>query len=273
MVMGNPRMKLRVVNGWMRWVYREKTFFNDTKLMEQKCYAARIGQSVLDSALYLYKKIAETKKIIRGVRRQGTMAACVYYGAQRQGISYKPEEIARAFGIDRKVHSKGRATVNELLMGLETSFSPSAGVGASASNTSASAGEGVGTSASRSEFSSSSSPPHHRVAEFAGRFCNDLGLGREAAAIACTLSLNLGRLEVAENFQPASVATAVVLLLQNIPAASTLPRVKGITRAQLSEAFGISVATIAKAQRAITPWLATAADNDATDAYLRRLLS
>ena len=251
MVMGNPRMKLRVVNGWMRWVHREKTFLEDTKHMAEKCDAAHprpIAKSVLDGAIFLYKKLAETKKIVRGVRRKGVMAACVYYGAQRQAQPYTPTEIARAFEIDEKYITIGCAMLNKLL-GLDGTSTIMAGNAVS------------GTT-------------RNRVAEFACRYCTDLGLGREAAIVACMVANNLARLEVSGNFQPASVATAIILLLQEIPRAMTAsPRVAEITRAKLSKDFGISVATISKAYRSIKPWILTVADDLASENYLSSIPS
>lgn len=174
-IFGNQHSRLRIVNGWMKWIYKEKAFFDDKKFMEEKCYNANFSQSILDNALHLYKKVRDTNTIIRGSKRTGIMAACVYYGAQMQNQSYSPNEISTAFDIHRNYVTKGCKLLNELVT-VEQKI-------------------------------------ESNIVEFTERFCITLQCSDEQKTKAKEIATNIISLSIANNFQPPSIAASILLLL------------------------------------------------------------
>jgi transcription initiation factor TFIIIB Brf1 subunit/transcription initiation factor TFIIB len=235
-VSGNFYMKLRVVNGWMRWVYKEKAFFEDTKYLETKCYAARIHQSVLDNALYLYKKVLNSNKIIRGPKRKGTMAACVYYGAQMQKKSYSVVEISTAFDVSRHSLSQGCAIVTSIMDTTHIMHNN-----------------------------------NNCITDFTNRFSTELSLSDATKERARELAENIMKLEIAENFQPPSIAATIMLLIVDIDCGVEDAAKKNITCQKLHERFNISQATINKAYKKIYPWKMIISNTEITDEYMKSL--
>lgn len=206
-VKGNCRMKVRVVNGWLKWIYKERTFYQDTRFITEKCYAAKINQAILDTALRLYKETCEKNRILRGARRTGTMAACVYYGAKLQHHSFSPIEVSHFFDIPRQCLSKGCAVVNELL-NIDRRMQQRGG-----------------------------------AVDFVERFSPKMGMTTEQCSRARDLALQATAQDIAGNFQPPSIAAALLLLVGD-----------NKNKEEISRLTGISAPTIHKASKELEAW-------------------
>jgi transcription initiation factor TFIIIB Brf1 subunit/transcription initiation factor TFIIB len=230
-VSGKKHSKLKTVNSWLKWVYKEKIFFDDTRYIEEICYAAKFKQSVVDNAIYLYKKVSETNTIIRGLKRKGVMSACVYYGAQKQHQSYTVVEISKAFNVDRNYVSKGCKILNDLVQ-VNTCI-----------------------------VSNLSNNSQNSFYEFAERYCIKLGLDEKHKLQILKITSNIHKLQIATHFQPSTVAIASLLLLND----------PDLSKKHLSSVFKISESTINKAFKTIHPWIEIISDSAITEEYLKSL--
>eukprot|EP00952_Eustigmatos_sp_NYUAD-ZCMA_P001976 8873-Eustigmatos_ZCMA.PRE.1 len=74
-------MKIRIVNDWWKWIYKEKSFYDDKRDIEERCRKGQLTQAVVDNSFNLYKRVAELKHsdgkyvIIRGTNRKAIMEA------------------------------------------------------------------------------------------------------------------------------------------------------------------------------------------------------
>lgn len=215
-VQGNSR--IRVVNNWWRWVYREKAFFEEKKQIEQCASRNHVPRCAAECAVILYKKVLDCRKkdgkhagtfvIFRGKNRRGVMAATLYYGCKLQKVSRSVREVSEFFGVQPQYTSRGCRFVSALL----------------------------GTSVE--------TPEDGRVREFVERFCTNLRLEQGQAARARAVAEAIQNTPVDVNHQPTSVAAAIVLYCCD-----------GLSRRQASQALDVSEVTLAKTYKHLTEQL------------------
>jgi len=232
-ISGNPRMKIKQVNEWWKWVYKEKSFYEDKQFIEQKCKKAKILQPIIDNALNLYKKISESKHkdgknkgkylIVRGVNRIALMGASVFYGAKMQKQPRSPKEIANIFDIKLKYMNRGRKKFltlidNNILVNMLE---------------------------------------NNESCDFVERYCNKLSLDKKCTMKAIEIIKNINRLQIASNHEPPSVAAASILLMADFFKLS-------ISKKDLHEHFKISEVTIAKTYKRVHPFINIVSDTEIT---------
>lgn len=229
-ISGNPKMKIRLVNGWWTWEYKEKAFYDDKKFIEEKCYNAKLPQAIVDNALNLYKRISESKDengkyyINRGINRIGLMAASVYYGSKMQKQPRSPKEIATIFGLKQTDMTKGCKRFLSLI----------------------------------DHKILYNNNEMNETRDFVERYCKKLNLGEEYFLKALEIIRNIDKLQIATNHQPPSVAAATILLMANIMDLT-------INKKELNTMFKISEVTISKTYNKIYPWIRLIADSELTD--------
>ena len=239
-ISGNPRMKIRQVNDWWKWVYKEKAFYEDKKFIEEKCFAARVPQPIVDNALNLYKKISESRHregknkgkylIIRGVNRTALMASTVYYGAKMQKQPRSPKEVADIFDLKLKYMNRGR---KKFLTLVDTSILVKL-------------------------------LEHSESCDFVERYCQKLGLSKQAIEKAVEIIKNVNLLQLASSHEPPSVAAASILL------ASDLLNIN-VGKKDLHTQFQISEVTISKTYKKIYPFIKVVSDTEITKQMLQEL--
>jgi transcription initiation factor TFIIIB Brf1 subunit/transcription initiation factor TFIIB len=74
----------------------------------------KIPKNIVSEAANLYVDV-QKHCIKRGDPRKGTMAACLYRMCRAYGITKKPKEIAKIFGIEQSELSNGEKTLAELI--------------------------------------------------------------------------------------------------------------------------------------------------------------
>ena len=239
-ISGNPRMKIRLVNEWWKWVYKEKAFYDDKKKIEERCYNARLPKCVVDNALNLYKKASESRHemgenkgkymIVRGVNRRGLMAACVYYGASMQKQPRTPKEIADIFELKRTYMTRGCKKFQEMI-----------GFNQYTKN---------------------------ETVDFVDRYSIRLGLSVESRDKAKEIVSNITRLNLASSHQPPSIAAAAILLLADLSGGKIT-----VSKHDLHEMFKISEVTITKTYKKIQPLIDIVKDSSVTDQVMGEILA
>jgi len=229
-IAGNPKMKIRLVNDWWKWNYKEKAFYDDKRFMEEQCYNAKLPQAIVDNALNLYKRISESRddngkyNINRGINRVGLMAASVYYGSKMQKQPRSPKEIATVFSLKQTDMTKGckrfLALIDHKILYNNKEM--------------------------------------NETRDFVERYCKKLGIGDEYYIKALEIIRNIDKLQIATNHQPPSVAAATILLMANVMNLT-------INKKELHTMFKISEVTISKTYHKIYPWIRLISDSELTD--------
>lgn len=239
-ISGNPRMKIRQVNDWWKWVYKEKSFYDDKRYIEVKCHSAKLSQPIIDNALNLYKKISESRHqdgvnkgkylIVRGVNRTALMAAAVYYGAKMQKQPRSPKEIADVFGLKLKYMNRGRKKFltlidpNVLVKMLE----------------------------------------HSESCDFVERYCKKLDIDQQCTDKAIEIIKNINKLQIVSNHEPPSIAAAAILLMADLKGLN-------VSKKDLHQHFQISEVTIAKTYKKVYPFINIVSDSTITTLMLQEL--
>ena len=93
---GNKYISIKKILEWNRMVYREHALLQVNNYIEFICDNNNIPKNIRDNAQILYKKINDSKHlrgknkdkqvIVRGLNRHSLIAACIYHGAELQGV-------------------------------------------------------------------------------------------------------------------------------------------------------------------------------------------
>jgi transcription initiation factor TFIIIB Brf1 subunit/transcription initiation factor TFIIB len=229
-ISGNPKMKIRLVNDWWKWEYKEKAFYDDKKFIEDKCYNAKLPQAIVDNALNLYKRISESKDdngkyyINRGINRVGLMAASVYWGSKMQKQPRSPKEISTIFNLKQTDMTKGCKRFLSLIDHTVLYYNQEM----------------------------------NETRDFVERYCKKLGLNDEYFNKSLEIIKNIDKLQIATNHQPPSVAAATILLMADVMDLN-------INKKELNAMFKISEVTISKTYNKINPWIRVIADTELTN--------
>lgn len=239
-IYGNRKMGIKQVTEWWNWDYKEKSFFEDKKFIEDKCHRGKLPQPIIDNALNLYKKISECKHkdginkgkyvIVRGINRVALMAASVYYGAKMQKQPRSPKEIADIFNLKLPYMTRGCKKFltlidNNLLFNMNE---------------------------------------NNESNNFIKRYCEKLNLNEQAYLKSIEIINNINKLQIATNHQPPSVAAASILLMADLMNVS-------VCKKDLHTHFKISEVTIAKTYKKIQSWIRIVSDSEITNEYIKEM--
>ena len=182
------RMSL-LQNRWYRMIYRERSLLSVLNNIEEKCKLYGINKPIIDNSKILFKKINDSKHkhgknkgkqiIIRGINRNSLIAACIYHGAEMQGIPRSQKEIAEICSLDVTNVTKGCRKFREILQGddiLEL-LEPSDSL------------------------------------QYIERYSKKLELDQKYINICKTLSNNIKKLDIASDHQPPSIAAGSIILV------------------------------------------------------------
>jgi transcription initiation factor TFIIIB Brf1 subunit/transcription initiation factor TFIIB len=245
-ISGGRHMKLRLVNDWWKWVYKEKTFYDDKKDIETRCRTAGVTQAVIDNSLNLYKRLSETRHhkgkntgkyvIIRGVNRRAIMAASVYYGARLQRQPKSPKEIADMFQLEIGQMTRGCKKFTEMV----------------------------------DLTSLMKNTEKNDVYNYVQSYCYRANLGLDLANKALEIVRNMQKLQLATNHQPPAVAATTLLLIQEFYGQINSPVIK---KSELAEIFKVSDVTITKTFKEVYPWCRILTNSEIVDEYMEEILS
>jgi transcription initiation factor TFIIIB Brf1 subunit/transcription initiation factor TFIIB len=188
-ISGSPYNRLKKLQQWSAMPYKEKSLYNVLKTIQTKCRSCNILKCIEDDAKILYKNISESKHesgknkgkviIIRGINRQGLIAACVFYACKRKGKSKGPKEIAILFDLKYKDLTRGCKIFKKL---LKMKYIP---------------------------YDTQVAKPEHYIFDY----CGKLNLSKELIDQATKLSINIQKLNVGSTHTPVSVAIGSILII------------------------------------------------------------
>lgn len=237
---GNSYSRIKILHKWGQMPYKERSLFMVLKDIEAKCRKYDITKSIIDNAKILYKNISDCKYtsgankgksiIIRGMNREGLIAACVFFGCKLQGNPRSPKEIADIFGIKITKVTKGCRTFLDIMNDKILMYNI----------------------------------PSSQSTDFIKRAGRKLKIKKSYIDIACRITNNVNRLDIASDHQPPSVAAGSILLMSDIYDLN-------IDKKSISDTFKITEVTIIKTYRKIEPYKQILISDKKTERVLEML--
>ena len=232
--------RISILEKWSQMPYKERSRYEVLKYIDMKCTKHNVNQPIIDNAKNLFNQLSkittltkDNKKkniIIRGLNRKSIIAACVYNGANLQGKPRTPKEIATIFGITEKQVTKGNRKFRDIMTKERIIKN---------------------LRASQSD-------------EYIDRkeYIKLLKLEKFQIEIAKKIAVNVKKLDIATDHQPASLAAGSVMLMANILNLN-------LSKKKISETFRISQVTIIKTFRKIYPYRKVLISNESTNKILQ----
>lgn len=241
-IVGAGFYRLKKLHSWNQMPYKERSLSEVLQDIEGKCRTFKITKGVIMNAQVFYKKISEIKHskglnkdknvIIRGINRRSIIAACVFYGALKQDTPYSPKEIGKIFNLEMTQITKGIRHFEKLLENDKTF-----------------------------QDIKSSDPT-----KFIKSYYQKIGLNQAYVPEAYKISKNIGKLDIASNHQPISIAAGIILLMSKI---HELP----ITKKRISEIFNTSEVTVNKIYNKINEYRDVIIDDNLTNKWYQALIA
>ena len=179
-------------NKWYRMIYKERSLLSVLTSIEEKCKKYNINKPIIDNSKILFKKINDSKHkygknkgkqiIIRGINRLSLIAACIYHGAEMQGVPRSQKEIAEICDIAVTNVTKGCRKFREILEDddILKILEPSESI------------------------------------HFIMRYLNILNVDKKYIEIAKSLNNNITKLDIASDHQPPSIAAGSIMLMSEL---------------------------------------------------------
>ncbi|MDX1702423.1 MAG: transcription initiation factor IIB family protein, partial [Melioribacteraceae bacterium] len=184
--------RVKEIVKWDAMPYDERSLYKILKRIETKCREGKILKCAEDEAKILYANISKCKYtegekkgkavISRGNPKKGLIAACVYNACKRIGITRKPKEIAKLFGITQHYLTDGCKRLAKLLKMINMNYNVR-----------------------------KSSPE-----DFVPRLCKELNMKKCYIVMSTTIAKNIDKLNIASVPTPLSIASGSILLMSDL---------------------------------------------------------
>ncbi len=110
--------KIRRYTEWQNMPYKEKSKYEDFKVIEVFASAAGIPKIIIEEAIRYYNKIS-VAKTYRGINRDGLLAASIYIACSISKNPRTAKEIATIFRLDNTSATRGCKNAVSILNELE----------------------------------------------------------------------------------------------------------------------------------------------------------
>lgn len=187
---GIKNNKLKMLHTWNIMPYRERALLKVIKEISYRCEKGGILKCIEDDAKILFKYISESKhifgsrigkkKITRGGNHRSIIAACVFKASRRGKKPITRSEIAKIFGLTKKLITKGCKNFEKIIKDCKIKF----------------VNEPV--------------LPEYYI----GRFCRMVGnFDMELVQLATQVTRNVRRLNIASSHTPIAIASTAILFI------------------------------------------------------------
>jgi len=246
--------KLKRKQKWYSVVYKEKSLNEVFEVIVSICYVNHIPKIISDTARIMYKKIHDSKHktgvnagknvIIRGNNRRSIIATCVLKGCEMNKDPRPLKEIARMFGITEKKLSKGIKQFDKLMKNADDQC------------------------VIMDQLEETTPEDYIRKLcrpEFRNKFKIVLKmdeLTKYEIDLAVRIANNCGKMKLASDHNPQSVAVGAILLMADKMNLS-------IDRKKIARLYGTSDVTVGKIYNKIIPFINGLVDDEATEHIIK----
>ncbi len=96
---------------WNTSNYRERVMYHTFETMSVRAQHSGIASAVIEEAKALYKRVSDSKIIIRGDNRAGIIASCIYMSCKMHKVPRSTREVAKMFDIEHTLMTRGCKTL------------------------------------------------------------------------------------------------------------------------------------------------------------------
>lgn len=178
-LIASKNINLTRIHQWNSMPYTERSLLSVFDDITTRCHKNNIPKSVIDDAIFYYKKIHDSKVITRGAIRKGIKAACVLIACQKKKISMVPNDIAKIFDVKSTDITRGCKKFYELIGNIDA----------------------------LSEIENLNSD------DYVQRFCKKLKINKKYSDIAKTVAQKTEELNITCENTPPSIAAGSILLV------------------------------------------------------------
>lgn len=215
----NIKGNLQKIQNWGAMPYRERSLYNDFKIINKACEALNLNKNIQHSANIYYASAKSCKHpdgenegkhiITRGKNNKGIQGGCIWISCKKHNIPILSKDIAEQFGLTIKELNKGIKSLKKLLeiknMSVQLNI--------------------IGSE------------------EYVRKYCTSVNVKTEYMDQAIQIAKNIDKLNVITEHTQFSIAATSVLIM------AELNSINNVTKKSLKQMFGISNVTISKAYK------------------------
>ena len=180
-MIASSNQNLTRIHQWSSMPYNERSLLHVFDDIKTRCSKYNIPKSVIDDAIFYYKKIHDSKVITRGAIRKGIKASCVLIACQKKKIPMVPRDIAKMFDIKSTDLTRGHKKFYELIGSID----------------------------------SVTDVENLTSVDYINRFCKKINLNKKYIEIAKEVAKNADKIPTIRENTPPSIAAGTILLTCN----------------------------------------------------------
>jgi transcription initiation factor TFIIB len=212
----NIRGNLKKLQNWGAMPYRERSLYNDFKIINEVCEKLNLNKNIQQSSNIFYAAAKSCKHqsgentgkhiITRGKNNKGIQGGCIWISCKKTNTPISTKDIADQFGLSIKEFNKGIKSLNKLLEIKNMS---------------------VKLNVMESEH-------------YVKKYCDEMNIKEYYTNQAIQIAKNIDRLNIITEHTQFSIAATSVLIM------AELNSITSLTKKSLKTMFGISNVTISK---------------------------
>jgi transcription initiation factor TFIIIB Brf1 subunit/transcription initiation factor TFIIB len=215
----NIRGNLQKIQNWGAMPYRERSLYNDFKVINEKCEKLSLTKNIQNSANIFYRAAKSCKHqngenegkhiITRGKNNKGIQGGSIWIACKKNNTPISTKDIAEQFNLTIKELNKGIRNLIKLL-GIKNMPVQINVIGSE---------------------------------EYVKKYCTEMNIKNEYMDQAIKIAKNIDKLNIITEHTQFSIAATSVLIM------AELNSITNLTKKSLKNIFGVSNVTISKAYR------------------------
>ena len=215
----NIRGNLQKIQNWGAMPYRERSLYNDFKIINEKCEKLGLTKNIQQSANIFYRGAKSCKHqsgdnigkhiITRGKNNKGIQGGSIWIACKKNNTPISTKDIAEQFNLTIKELNKGIRNLIKLL-GIKNMPVQINVIGSE---------------------------------EYVKKYCTEMNIKDEYMNQAIKIAKNIDKLNIITEHTQFSIAATSVLIM------AELNSITNLTKKSLKNIFGVSNVTISKAYR------------------------
>jgi transcription initiation factor TFIIB len=238
----NTRSNLKKLQNWGAMPYRERSLYNDFKIINEACEKLELNNNIQQSANIFYAAAKNCKHqegdnegkhiITRGKNNKGIQGGCIWISCKKTNTAVSAKNIAEQFDLSLKELNKGIKCLKKLLeiknMNVQLNVMGS----------------------------------EHYVR----KYCTEMNIKEDYMNQAIKIAKNIDKLNVITEHTQFSIAATSILIM------AELNSIKNLSKKTLREMFGVSNVTISKTYKKLEKIKHILIDDDKVEKLYQKIL-
>jgi len=237
----NIRGNLQKLQNWGAMPYRERSLYNDFKIINEKCEKLKLTKNIQQSSNIFYAAAKSCKHqngdnigkhiITRGKNNKGIQGGSIWIACKKNNTPISTKDISEQFGLTIKELNKGIRSLIKLL-GIKNMS--------------------VQVNVIGSE-------------EYVRKYCTEMNIKQEYMNQAIKIAHNIDKLNIITEHTQFSIAATSVLIM------AELNSITSMTKKSLKTMFGVSNVTISKAYKKLEQLKHILIDDEKVNKLVKKL--